>query len=68
MISDACSRVSCSRVTLMEDASGNVLLKNLSLHHAASDEDALNLLFTVRHFVSILSRCSLKCLCVSLCE
>ena len=33
---------------------GNIHLKNLSLHHAANDEEALNLLFTVSivaHFV-----------------
>jgi hypothetical protein len=38
----------CSRVTIMEDDVGNVHLKNLSLHHAANEEDALNLLFVVR--------------------
>jgi hypothetical protein len=42
------------RVTLMEDDVGNVHLKNLSLHHAANEEEALNLLFVVR-FGSFLS-------------
>ena len=31
----------------MEDDVGNVHLKNLSLHHVANEEDALNLLFMV---------------------
>jgi kinesin family protein 6/9 len=33
------------KVTMMEDAEGNVHLRNLSMHLAASEEDALNLLF-----------------------
>lgn len=34
-----------SKVRMLEDENGNFHLKNLSLHRAASDEDALNLLF-----------------------
>ena len=41
----------CRRVTLMEDDVGNVHLKNLSLHHAANEEEALNLLFVVGEFL-----------------
>lgn len=35
----------CRRVTLMEDEEGNVHLKNLSMHPATNEEEALNLLF-----------------------
>ncbi|RYE83752.1 MAG: hypothetical protein EOO65_03445 [Methanosarcinales archaeon] len=35
----------CRRVALMEDEEGNVHLKNLSMHPASSEEEALNLLF-----------------------
>ena len=33
------------RVKMMEDENGNFHLKNLSMHRAGSEEDALNLLF-----------------------
>jgi hypothetical protein len=35
----------CSKVTLMEDEDNNIHLKNLSLHQATNEEEALNLLF-----------------------
>lgn len=34
------------KVTILEDRVGNFHLKNLSMHPADSEEDALNLLFT----------------------
>ena len=36
---------SCRRVTIQEDADGSVTAKNLSMHLATSEEEALNLLF-----------------------
>ncbi|XP_022097361.1 kinesin-like protein KIF6 [Acanthaster planci] len=33
------------KVSLMEDSDGNIHLKNLSIHQASSEEEALNLLF-----------------------
>lgn len=33
------------KVSLMEDSDQNIHLKNLSVHQANSEEDALNLLF-----------------------
>ncbi len=51
------------RVTLMEDDVGNVHLKNLSLHLAANEEDALNLLFVVREGGGIASRPRALCWC-----
>ena len=35
----------CSKVSLMEDAEQNIHLRNLSLHQASNEEEALNLLF-----------------------
>lgn len=35
----------CSRVHLLEDEEGNIHLRNLSMHPASSEEEALNLLF-----------------------
>lgn len=40
------------RVTMREDADGNVHLRNLSMHQVNSEEDALNYLFLVRLFDS----------------
>jgi len=34
-----------SRVVMMEDEEGNVHIKNLAMHPATSEEEALNLLF-----------------------
>ena len=34
-----------SKVSLMEDSDQNIHLKNLSVHQAANEEEALNLLF-----------------------
>ena len=38
-------RGSCRRVMIQEDADGSVTAKNLSMHLATSEEEALNLLF-----------------------
>ena len=59
-----------SRVTLMEDDAGNVLLKNLSLHHATNDEEALNLLFMVRCDSPACCECVdvHVCVCVCVCD
>ena len=35
------------RVTMLEDEDGNCHLRNLSMHRANSEEEALNLLFVV---------------------
>ena len=37
--------VYCSKVSLVEDEGQNIHLKNLSIHAAGNEEDALNLLF-----------------------
>ena len=35
----------CRKVALMEDSDQNIHLRNLSVHAAANEEEALNLLF-----------------------
>ena len=37
--------ISCRKVSLMEDSDQNIHLKNLSVHAANNEEEALNLLF-----------------------
>jgi len=40
-----CLNVLYRKVSLMEDSDQNIHLKNLSVHQAANEEEALNLLF-----------------------
>ena len=37
------------KVSMLEDEDGNCHLKNLSMHRANTEEEALNLLFIVSH-------------------
>lgn len=55
----------------MEDSDQNIHLKNLSVHQASNEEEALNLLFlgdTNRMIAEVnlkIGNCELRCLCFS---